>query len=392
MKKVQTKPPVVMCGIYTRKSTEEGLEQEFNTLDAQRESGEAFIKCQAHEGWVCSPERYDDGGFTGGNMERPALKRLMADIEAGKINVVVVYKVDRLSRSLLDFARMIEVFDKKQIAFVSTTQQFNTATSMGRLVLNVLLSFAQFEREMISERTRDKIAAARRKGKWVGGMPLLGFDVEHSRLVPNPTEVEMVREIFGLYAENQAMTKVARELNSRGWRTKAWTTKKGRVIGGHPFTKGRLWQLLTNPAYIGKVKYKDEVHPGEHEGIVDEGLFLRVQAALTRNKDNGGAGNRNRHGALLRGILRCGCCDAPMHHVFTQKGTKRYRYYVCAKAQRDGWDSCAAPSLPAGEIEAFVVEQMKGLAESPDLLNATLEQLPVHNPLRTSSLFFNLRK
>ncbi|QDU28889.1 DNA-invertase hin [Anatilimnocola aggregata] len=372
MKKTN-KPTVVRCAVYTRKSTEEGLDQDFNSLDAQRDSGEAFIKSQQHEGWMLVPDRYNDGGFTGGNMDRPALKRLMADIEAGKIDCVIVYKVDRLSRSLLDFARMMEVFDKKKVAFVSVTQQFNTASSMGRLVLNVLLSFAQFEREMISERTRDKIAAARRKGKWVGGMPLLGFNVEHSRLVVNEPEAEQVREIFGLYAENQAMTKTARQLNERGWRTKKWKTKTGRIIGGHLFTKGRLWQMLTNPAYIGKVKYKDEVHPGEHKAIVDEGLFLRVQAALTRNKDNGGAGNRNRHGALLRGLLRCGCCDAPMHHVFTQKGTKRYRYYVCAKAQRDGWDTCAAPSLPAGEIEGFVVEQLKALADSPELLDATLK-------------------
>ncbi|WP_254508565.1 recombinase family protein [Anatilimnocola floriformis] len=394
MKKVQTrtKPPTIICGIYTRKSTEEGLEQEFNTLDAQREGGEAFIKSQQHEGWVCSPERYDDGGFTGGNMDRPALKKLMADIESGKINCVCVYKVDRLSRSLLDFARMMEVFDKHNVAFVSVTQQFNTATSMGRLVLNVLLSFAQFEREMISERTRDKIAAARRKGKWVGGMPLLGFDVENSKLVPNPAEVEMIREIFGLYAEQQAMTKVARQLNERGWRTKSWTTKKGRTIGGLPFTKGRLWQLLTNPAYIGKVKYKDEVHPGEHKGIVDEVLFLKVQAALTRGKQDGGAGNRNRHGALLRGLLRCSCCDSPMHHVYTKKGPKQYRYYVCAKAQRDGWDTCAAPSIPAGEIEAFIVEQLKALAESPELLAATLAQARAQQTVEVDSLGGELQK
>jgi site-specific DNA recombinase len=372
MKKVQTKPQLIRCAIYTRKSTEEGLEQEFNTLDAQRESGEAYIKSQAHEGWVCAPERYDDGGFTGGNMDRPALKRLMADIEAGKIQCVVVYKVDRLSRSLLDFARMMEVFDKQKVSFVSVTQQFNTASSMGRLVLNVLLSFAQFEREMISERTRDKIAAARRKGKWVGGMPLLGFDVEHSRLVVNEGEAERVREIFGLYSETQSTTKTARELNNRDWRTKTWTTRKGRTIGGHLWTKNRLWQLLTNPAYIGKVRYKDEVHAGEHQGIVDEELFLKVQASLRRGQEGGK--NRNRHNALLRGLLRCSCCDAPMHHVYTQKGAKRYRYYVCARAQRDGWDSCPAPSLAAGEIEAFVVEQLKGLAESPELLEATLDQ------------------
>jgi len=255
---------LIRCAIYTRKSTEEGLEQEFNSLDAQREAGEAFIKSQASEGWTCLPDRYDDGGFTGGSMERPTLQRLLADIEAGKIDCVVVYKVDRLSRSLLDFAQMMQTFDKHRVSFVSVTQQFNTATSMGRLVLNVLLSFAQFEREIISERTRDKIAATRRKGKWAGGHPSLGYDVDPRgfRLVVNEAEAERVRAIFELYLEHECLLPVVQEPERRGWVSKRWTTPKGRERGGQPFERTSLYRLLTNVPYIGKVRYKDEVHDG----------------------------------------------------------------------------------------------------------------------------------
>lgn len=229
----------IRCAIYTRKSTEEGLEQEFNSLDAQREAGEAYIKSQQHEGWVCLPSQYDDGGYTGANMERPAIRRLLSDIEAGKVDCVVVYKVDRLSRSLLDFARIMETFERHKVSFVSVTQAFNTASSMGRLVLNVLLSFAQFEREMISERTRDKIAAARRKGKWSGGMPILGYIVAKTKLVVDETEAERVRQIFQLYLEQQAMLPVVRELDRRGWLTKQWTTKKGFAAAGVRSTNTR---------------------------------------------------------------------------------------------------------------------------------------------------------
>jgi len=229
MSKNNDKQPTIRCAIYTRKSTDEGLEQEFNSLDAQREAGEAYIASQKHEGWVCMPDRYDDGGFTGGNMERPAMKRLLADIEAGGIDCIVVYKVDRLSRSLLDFARVMETFEKHSVAFVSVTQQFNTSTSMGRLMLNVLLSFAQFEREIISERTRDKIAATRRKGKWSGGMPMLGYDVDlrGGRLLVNENEARTVRTIFELYLEHQSLIETVKVLNSRGWATKRWATRKG---------------------------------------------------------------------------------------------------------------------------------------------------------------------
>jgi len=357
--------PRVRCAIYTRKSTEEGLEQEFNSLDAQRESAEAYIKSQAHEGWTPLDERYDDGGYTGGNMDRPALARLLADIASGKIDCVVVYKVDRLSRSLLDFARMMETFDKRQVSFVSVTQQFNTASSMGRLVLNVLLSFAQFEREIISERTRDKIAAARRKGKWSGGRPIMGYDVDPrtTKLVVNDPEAARVREIFALYLKHESLLPVAEELQRRGWVAKQWTTRKGIVCGGKPFHKGNLYNLLTNVAYAGKVKYKNEVHPGEHAAIVGSELWCEVQSLLRRNGRTGGAAVRNKFGAILKGLLRCSACSCAMTPTHAVKhGKKRYRYYLCTNAQRRGWQSCPSKSVPAAEIERLVVAQLRGLA------------------------------
>jgi site-specific DNA recombinase len=325
--------PTLRCAIYTRKSTDEGLDQDFNSLDAQRESGEAYIKSQASEGWTCLPDHYDDGGFTGGNMERPALKRLLADIEAGKIDCVVVYKVDRLSRSLLDFAAMMQTFEKHKVSFVSVTQQFNTATSMGRLILNVLLSFAQFEREIISERTRDKIAATRRKGKWAGGHPILGYDVDPQgfRLVVNADEAERVRAIFKLYLQHESLLPVVRELERRGWLNKRWTTRKGRERGGKAFTKTSLYKLLTNVAYVGKVRYKDEVHGGEHAAIIDPVIWQRVQAMLERNGRTGGAPVRNKFGALLKGIIRCVPCGAAMKPMDSpRKRNLRCSYHIAS--------------------------------------------------------------
>jgi site-specific DNA recombinase len=367
-------PKQVRCAIYTRKSTEEGLEQEFNSLDAQRDAGEAYIKSQQHEGWSCSPDRYDDGGFTGANIDRPALKRLMIDIEAGKVDCVVVYKVDRLSRSLLDFGRLMEVFERHNVSFVSVTQAFSTASSMGRLMLNVLLSFAQFEREMISERTRDKIAAARRKGKWSGGMPILGYTVVKTKLVVNPVEAEQVRQIFAMYLERRSLLAVVQELNARGWRTKCWTTKKGEARGGRVFGKNALHQLLTNVAYAGKVRYKDEVHPGEHEAIIELSVFEQVQVLLSRNGQNGGREVRNKHGALLRGLLHCAACNCGMSHSFTSKRTRQYRYYTCQNAQSRGWEACPSPSVPAGEIERFVVDEIKSIGRDPGIIKETIAQ------------------
>jgi site-specific DNA recombinase len=367
---------LIRCAVYTRKSTEEGLEQEFNSLDAQRESGEAYVKSQAHEGWNCLGDRYDDGGFTGGNMDRPALKRLLTDIEAGKVDCVVVYKVDRLSRSLLDFARIMEVFDKHGVAFVSVTQLFNTANSMGRLMLNVLLSFAQFEREIISERTRDKIAAARRKGKWSGGMPLLGYDVDaNSKLVVNQDEARRVQAIFELYLEHRALLPVVQELERRGWTNKCWTTRKGGKRGGKPFTRPTLHRLLINPTFIGKVRYKNETHDGEHEAIIGLHTWQQVQATLQRNGHSGGAVVRNKYGALLKGLLRCapcGCAMFPSHT--TRNGNKRYRYYVCTAAQKRGWNTCPSKSIPAGEVERFVVDQIRCIGKDAALAREVLQQ------------------
>ncbi len=379
MSRTMTKPPeakpqIVRCAVYTRKSTEDGLEQKFNSLDAQREAGEAYIKSQKHEGWVCLANQYDDGGFTGANMDRPALRRLIADIQAGKVDCVVVYKVDRLSRSLLDFSRIMESFDQRKVAFVSVTQAFNTGSSMGRLILNVLLSFVQFEREMISERTRDKIAAARRKGKWSGGMPVLGYTVESTKLILDKNEADRVREIFQMYLEQQSALTVAKELNDRGWRTKQWTTSKGIVRGGKLFTKDAVYNLLSKVSYIGKIQYKSEVHNGEHAAIIDEESFEKVQLLLERNGQGASNAIRNKHDALLRKILQCGSCNCGMSHSYSKRGSKLYRYYVCTQAQKRGWQECPAPSLPAKEIERFVINQIRSIGRDPTVIRDTLTQ------------------
>jgi len=381
MSKRDDSPPTLRCAIYTRKSTEDGLEQEFNSLDAQRDAGEAYIASQKSEGWVCLPDRYDDGGFTGGNMERPALKRLLADIEDGKVDCIVVYKVDRLSRSLIDFSKIMDVLERKSVSFVSVTQQFNTSSSMGRLMLNVLLSFAQFEREMISERTRDKIAATRRKGKWSGGMPMLGYDVDArgGKLHVNDDEAARVREIFELYLNRLSLIEVVRELDARGWTTKRWTTRKGHERGGKPFNKNSLFKLLTNRIYLGKITYKDEVYEGEHPAIVDEEIFERAQRLLKRNGRSGAPYVRNRFGAVLKGLVRCVPCECgmvPTHATKTTSGggNKRYRYYVCQNAQSRGWHNCPSPSVPAPELERFVVEQVKAIGKDTNLLAETLEE------------------
>jgi site-specific DNA recombinase len=354
--------PVVRCAIYTRKSTEEGLDQEFNSLDAQREAAEAYVRSQAHEGWVCLRERYDDGGFTGGNMERPALQRLLNDIKAGKIDVVVTYKVDRLSRSLLDFAKMMAVFEEHRVSFVSVTQQFHTATSMGRLILNVLLSFAQFEREMIAERTRDKIAATRRKGRWCGGMPILGYDIDrHSvKLVVNEEEAARVRTIFALYLKQRGLMATVEELARRGWHNKRWLTRKGRSCGGQPFVKTSLAKLLSNVTYVGKVKYKDEVHAGEHQAIVDETLWQRVQDLLNDNRTSGKGTVPKPSDALLKGLLYCAACGRAMTPTYAcRNGAKRYRYYICSGVLKRGRQSCPTRLVPAGAIEQFVIDQIR---------------------------------
>ena len=273
----------VRCAIYTRKSSEEGLEQEFNSLDAQREACEVYVRSQRHEGWSVLPQPYDDPGFSGGSMERPALKRLLADIVARRIDVVVVYKVDRLTRSFADFAKIVEVFDANAVSFVSITQAFNTTTSMGRLTLNVLLSFAQFEREVTGERIRDKIAASKKKGLWMGGQPALGYDVKDRKLIMNEVEAETVRMIFRRYLELGSVRELKASLDAEGVVSKRRTAADGSAYGGHAFSRGALYQMLQNRVYCGEIVHKGASYPGEHPAIVDEDLWLKVQHKL---KDN----------------------------------------------------------------------------------------------------------
>src|ERR1017187_4594040 len=300
----------VRCAIYTRKSTEEGLQQEFNSLDAQREASEAFIASQKNEGWQVITDHFDDGGYTGGNMDRPALKRLLAAVEARSVDCIVVYKVDRLSRSLLDFARIVEILDRNGVSFVAVTQQFNTTSSLGRLTLNILLSFAQFEREIISERTRDKMSAARRKGKWIGGHPVLGYDIDPKggRIIVNQEEAEQVRTLFGLYLELGSLLPVLQEAQRRGLLTKRWTTEDGKVRGGQRINKGTMHGILTNVIYAGMVDHKGTLYPGEHDRIIDQNTWDRTHETLRRNKGDNGASLRNKFGALLRGLLFCVPC------------------------------------------------------------------------------------
>jgi site-specific DNA recombinase len=367
------RPARLRCAVYTRKSTEEGLEQEFNSLDAQRESCEAFIISQRHLGWELMPSKYDDGGFTGANMERPALARLMADIEDSKVDVVVVYKVDRLSRSLLDFARLLEVFERQRVSFVSVTQQFNTAQSLGRLVLNMLLSFAQFEREMIAERTRDKMHAARKKGKWIGGCPPFGYDVipGGGKLAINDGEAAQVRTIFELYLERRSLMQVVEELNGRGWRTKSWITGSGKRHDGARWEKAGLRKLLTSVTYLGKVSFGGTIYDGEHGGIVPEELFARVAEMLgTGRKEPARTGNK--HGFLLRGLVRCTACASVMTSTTTAPRGKSYRYYSCTQVARRGTSACPVRSVSAPELEAFVVDRIRDIGRDPTLLQETL--------------------
>ena len=353
------KPPALRCAIYTRVSTEYGLEQEFNSLDNQRESSEAYIKSQAHEGWRCLPAHYDDGGFSGGSMERPALQRLLADIRERRIDVVVVYKVDRLTRSLADFAKLVELFDAHAVSFVSVTQAFNTTTSMGRLTLNVLLSFAQFEREVTGERIRDKIAASKRKGLRMGGPVPLGYDVENKRLVINKEEAERVRHIFHRYLELGSLSKLLTDLRARRIHTKV-TKRSSGPYGGIPFTRGGLAHLLKNRVYLGEVVHKDKHFPSNHPPIVDRALF---DADTLRSNTQARSLNRVNSDSLLAGRIYDDRGNR-MTKVSAKKGGARYRYYVsCVTFQGRREDAGSVPRVPAPEIEAAVLRALKSLGK-----------------------------
>jgi DNA invertase Pin-like site-specific DNA recombinase len=377
------KPPIRRCAIYTRKSSEEGLEQDFNSLHAQREACEAFIKSQAGEGWRLVKTPYDDGGLSGGTMERPALQRLLSDISQGLVDVVVVYKVDRLTRSLTDFAKMVEVFDARGVSFVAVTQQFNTTTSMGRLTLNVLLSFAQFEREVTGERIRDKIAASKQKGMWMGGLVPLGYDVIERRLVMNQSEAETVRELFRGYLELGSVRLLMEDLNRRGIRSKVRVAKNGKPSGGNPFFRGALYSLLSNPIYIGEIRHKGVRHPGLHESIVDRELWDATQLLLRSRAAQRAPRVTKSAPSPLTGKLfdESGQSLTPSHAV---KGERRYRYYVSRNLingtpdlGRGGW------RLPAPEIERTIasaaytiLSDQAAIAEAAHTIGVAESRLP----------------
>ncbi|MFH1360693.1 MAG: recombinase family protein [Candidatus Omnitrophota bacterium] len=377
-KEEQQEKPIIRCAIYTRKSISDGLERDFTTLDAQRESCESYIASQKNSGWICLPEKYDDGGFTGANTDRPALQKLMADIKAGTVNCVVVYKVDRLSRSLLDFAELLSIFEENNITFVSVTQHFNTQNSMGRLTLNILLSFAQFEREIISERTRDKMCAAKRKGKWLGGHPPLGYDVDKKerKLIINPKEAEIVREIFDLYLEKCSIMAVTKILNEKGYLTKLHESKKGKSFGGITFKISSVQRLLRNVLYMGKVQHLDILYPGEQEAIVSEEIFQKAQEMLAKNKPEWSMAKTNKHVGLLSGILRCKSCNCAMYFTYQVKEDKyKYHYYLCINAIKRGYQSCPVRLVNARKIEEKIVELLRATASFPKLDAKTWELL-----------------
>ncbi|MCW1842184.1 recombinase family protein [Prosthecomicrobium hirschii] len=354
-----TKPVVLKrrCAVYTRKSSEEGLDMEFNSLDAQREACEAYIASQKAEGWILVRDRYDDGGISGGTLERPALQRLLADIEEGLVDIVVVYKIDRLSRALMDFAKLVEVFDRNDVTFVSVTQSFNTTTSMGRLTLNILLSFAQFEREVIGERIRDKFAASRRRGMWMGGHPPLGYDVRDRKLIINPAEAETVRSLFERFVTIGSATTLAKALVAEGV-----TSKRGR-----PIDKGFLYKTLNNRVYLGEAVHKGTAYPGEHEAIITPELWAKVHAILGESPRKRAANTRAQVPALLKGLI-FGPDGRAMSPTHTRKGGRLYRYYVSQSVIKNAAAPSPSTRLPAAEIEAAVIAQLRCLLRSPEAI------------------------
>ena len=375
------------CAIYTRKSSEEGLEQDYNSLHAQREACEAFIRSQAGEGWRLINTAYDDGGFSGGGLERPGLQQLLADIRAGLVDTVVVYKVDRLTRSLTDFAKMVEVFDAKGVSFVAVTQQFNTTTSMGRLTLNVLLSFAQFEREVIGERIRDKVAASKRKGIWMGGILPLGYDVHERKLIVNQEEAKTVRNIFERYLELDSIRLLANDLRLRGIASSARVSKKGNARGGKEFSRGALYHLLSNPIYLGEIRHKTDRHPGQHEAIVSRQLWDRVQQRLCERGPRSGEGRKSdAPSSPLAGKLFDDRGE-PLYVQGAAKSQRRYRYYVSrALVRGDSEDVQQGWRISAPEVEQRVSAAAQAVLGDRPALALALEASGVDSNLLPSVL------
>lgn len=363
-------PATIRVGIYARQSVADDLE--FNSLEAQRQAVEAFVASQASQGWVALPNQYNDSGFSGGNIDRPAFQRLLKDIEAGRVDVVAVHRLDRLTRSIRDFVRIIDVFEKHRVAFVSTTQSFDTGTSLGRMTVNLLATFATYERDLIRERTREKMAATRKRGLWTGGFAILGYDLCEKKLTVNKDEAERVREIFKLYLSGGSLLSVVEELNRREWLTKAQPSS-GRMVGGKPFDKQSVRRILANPLYIGKVLYGGTLHDGAQETIIDTETWEQVQAQL-KARSKSPCTSRNASGLLLQGLLRCGPCGAAMSPHYAERKKGKYYYYICVTAQRRGAAACPGSRVAVREIEGFVIERIREIGRDHTLVAETIKE------------------
>ena len=361
-----------LCAIYTRKSTDENLDQAFNSLDSQREYCQAFIKSREPEGWQVCPTEYTDGGWSGGNMDRPGLQSLLADARAGKFQVVVCYKYDRLSRNTKDFLEILDIFDRHGVAFVSVTQPIDTTSSVGRLMRSILVDFSQFERELISERTRDKLAGMAKKGKRTGGHPILGYNIEKKALEVNDEEAGQVMEMFQTYLKTKSLSATAKALNGKGYSMKRWTSKNGKTRGGRTFNKATLFNLLRNPLYIGRIVHRGQEYPGEHKGIVSEELFEQVDRLLSRNangrvhKDGYGV----KHNFLLRGLLQCAACGTTMTpYSCINRFGQRFAYYKCLSANKMDKTACPVRTVPAKALEDHVIRRMAMLSKNRALVD-----------------------
>lgn len=363
----------IRCAIYTRKSTDDGLDKEFNTLEAQREAGENYIRSQAYQGWEIIPTHYDDGGFSGGSLKRPALQQLLNDVEAGLIDMIVVYKIDRLTRSLVDFSKLVEVFDANNCSFVSVTQNFNTYDSMGRLTLNVLLSFAQFEREVITERIRDKVSASKKKGMWMGGILPLGYDSYNKKLVINEDEAQIVRLAFEKYLVLRSEIAVAEWLNENGYTT----MNKGN---NNKFTHMRISKMLKNVLYVGKIPHKENIYDGQHEAIISQEIFDEVQNIKSKNRIGRLAPSRFIEHSLLKGFIYCDCCQSAMVSTKSNKKNKVYEYYTSVRAVKEGFKNCHVGSIPAGEMDNFILQQMEVLIKSPKIIAGLINEAKIVRP------------
>lgn len=391
MKTRAAQPGTVRIAAYVRQSIDEES-QEFKSVHAQREAIDAFVLSQREKGWKVLPERYEDAGFSGKDTNRPAFKRLLADVEAGRIDVVAVYKLDRFSRSMFDFVRLMDVFEKRGVEFVSITESFTTATSAGRMVLHMLASFAQFERETIGERTASKMIAIRRRGNFAGGCWPLGYDVVGKKLVVNADEAERVRAIFRLYLEKGSLLDTVDELNARGWRTKSWTGKRGQHVESAVWSIESLRQMLDRVTYVGLVRAGKETFPGVHERIIDQKLWDDVQAQKRRLRPSPRQLGKNKYGALLKAVLVCGLCGSTMNFGVSGRVSRRYRYYDCNKSRRFGRTQCAAGPVPAEQLEEFVVEKVRAIGRDPSLVKATADAARAEHAVRRNELEAEVRQ